>query len=331
LQFLIRDWQNFEDEENVDQCLSEMPGVLSHAIEREVADDGTREQIRASFSKLSCFLLPHPGKKLTNKNYDGAIGEIDEQFLGLLDVYVRGLFEDSLVSKNFNGRDVDIRDFSLYLRALVSVFKDGQLPRTMTLVQAISVTTNICSKDDAMEMYKKAMRKAMISGEYMPDQELTDFHKTHLAAALAWYDEKATFGEPESIAGMRKKLVEAIEEEHKHFNEINKHRMNSALQWLVVPMLVAVIAFVLDWISDWTCDAWSDHCVKFSRSAALFYYAVSALLAYNLYKIYTSNGPTMAWASALTLAKDTVETGGEYVHKAKESAGLVPPAKAKKE
>jgi len=71
LQFLVRDWQNFEDDDDVDKCLAEMPVALDTALKQNVDDDGTREAIKAAFERLSCFLLPHPGIAMTKKKYDG--------------------------------------------------------------------------------------------------------------------------------------------------------------------------------------------------------------------------------------------------------------------
>jgi atlastin len=73
LDFLIRDWQNFEDDEDVARCLAEMPEVLEEALTASVEDDGTRTQIKAAFEKIGCFLLPHPGIPITKKDFQVAL------------------------------------------------------------------------------------------------------------------------------------------------------------------------------------------------------------------------------------------------------------------
>ena len=40
----------------------------------------TREQITRCFSAVDCFLLPHPGFKVTKKNYDGSVKKIESFF-----------------------------------------------------------------------------------------------------------------------------------------------------------------------------------------------------------------------------------------------------------
>jgi hypothetical protein len=72
LQFLVRDWQNFDHEyhepkdgkEQFNRCYEEMQHYLKTVLKPRNASDlqSTREQITRCFDKLDCFLLPHPGK-----------------------------------------------------------------------------------------------------------------------------------------------------------------------------------------------------------------------------------------------------------------------------
>ena len=39
--------------------------MLEDSLVVNVRDAGTREQIRAMFDKISCWLLPHPGTDMT--------------------------------------------------------------------------------------------------------------------------------------------------------------------------------------------------------------------------------------------------------------------------
>ena len=65
IEFLIRDWQNFdtEDETDIASMEAEMAGYLEHVVrEREASDlKDTREQINSCFEEISCFMLTHPG------------------------------------------------------------------------------------------------------------------------------------------------------------------------------------------------------------------------------------------------------------------------------
>lgn len=86
LQFLVRDWQNFDDEveeqilqgtredaERYHQLMAshyqQMQEYVKTVLKTRQFSDlmSTREQIDRCFEKLDCFLLPHPGTKKLNK------------------------------------------------------------------------------------------------------------------------------------------------------------------------------------------------------------------------------------------------------------------------
>lgn len=108
LQFLVRDWQNFDSDYEEGQN-TEVFDSLHHDMQKYLTDvlrsrglgdlQSTREQITRCFEKLDCFMLPHPGFSVTKKNYDGSIQKIDPFFRALVNKYVRILFDKELEAK----------------------------------------------------------------------------------------------------------------------------------------------------------------------------------------------------------------------------------------
>lgn len=96
LQFLVRDWQNFDIDWDEDapsdqpekqqavynQLRTDMDTYLFNVIkDRGMSDlQTTREQIVRCFDSVDCFLLPHPGFSVTKKTFDGAINKIENAF-----------------------------------------------------------------------------------------------------------------------------------------------------------------------------------------------------------------------------------------------------------
>jgi hypothetical protein len=108
LQFLVRDWQNFDTdyEDGQDPAVFDalhegMQKYLTDVLRSRGLGDlqSTREQITRCFEKLDCFMLPHPGFSVVKKNYDGAINKIDPFFRALVNKYVRILFDQELEAK----------------------------------------------------------------------------------------------------------------------------------------------------------------------------------------------------------------------------------------
>jgi atlastin len=147
LQFLVRDWQNFDTdyEEGQDAAVFDtlhagMQKYLSDVLRTRGLGDlqSTREQITRCFGKLDCFQLPHPGFSVTKKNYDGAISKIDPFFRALVNKYVRILFESELEAKVINGRKLSGRELQTYFEVYVKMFQAGQksFPKAMTMLDA---------------------------------------------------------------------------------------------------------------------------------------------------------------------------------------------------
>jgi len=130
---------------------------LEDAMKQQGDDSGTREEIRNAFEELDCFLLPHPGLSMVRKQYDGNINAIEQFFYRIFDRYVHSIFEEKLVIKKVNGREIGPRALGEYVKAYATVFREGHLPKPLTLVQAISLTTNLCAKDEAFRVYKNEM------------------------------------------------------------------------------------------------------------------------------------------------------------------------------
>lgn len=84
LQFLVRDWQNFDKDYNEGdgaevfrEIHEEMQSYLGEVLRtRNLSDlQSTREQIVRCFEKLDCFLLPYPGINSPCKHFSLSIHE----------------------------------------------------------------------------------------------------------------------------------------------------------------------------------------------------------------------------------------------------------------
>ena len=79
----------------------EMRTYLREVIkDRGLSDlQSTREQISRCFEAVDCFLLPHPGLAVTKKNFDGSLASIGSFFKGMVNRYVRMVFDEDLAPK----------------------------------------------------------------------------------------------------------------------------------------------------------------------------------------------------------------------------------------
>lgn len=308
LDFLIRDWQNFSNDQDVDQCLAEMPQVLEKVFANSAHENGSgvREQIREAFESIDCFLLPHPGTKMIKAGFQGEITDIEDNFRALLDRYVRRVFEENLVPKHIQNKDVTSASLELYIEQYAIIFAEGKLPATTDLVSAIALASNLSAKEAALEFYKNEM-KDLRSGSFVSKEQLNNAHENALRGALERYDNAATFGDDSAIAMFRTQTLDKMEEEFKAITESNELKMHQELQNFIFPLIAATIAFVLDKISDYTCDSWSTTCRDLSDNFAKLYYIVFLALAIKFAFMYHKSGLLVASSGFMKLGHATLE------------------------
>lgn len=116
LDFLVRDWQNFTDEDDLEGCLREIDSYKDTFFTERTAEDlkTTRDQINNCFQKIGVFLLPNPGKEVMRKTYNGDIHAVDKNFLVLLGFYIEHIFQTCLMPKVINKEVLNAEDFEAY-------------------------------------------------------------------------------------------------------------------------------------------------------------------------------------------------------------------------
>jgi atlastin len=230
MEFLVRDWQHFEEEQDYDTMEKEMAQYLDKVIaERDAKDlQETREQILACFESLSCFGFCHPGMSVIKKSYDGSVDKIEKDFLELLDRYCQRVFSvDNLSAKTIQGRQVTAAELAAYIKAYAAMFATGaSFPEATTMLEATAAANNQNAVNLAIAHYKDTMSR--IAGpkcsNYVRPQELKEDHKALFAKALEAFDTMATFGSKKSIEGARNTVIAQIQDDFETYQSLNESR-----------------------------------------------------------------------------------------------------------
>ncbi|KAH8050805.1 guanylate-binding protein [Aureococcus anophagefferens] len=184
LEFLVRDWNEFDDDMSDDDMTKMMATYLEEVLQPRAADDlqFTREQIAACFTKLSCWLLPHPGFAVTKKSYDGAVGDIEPLFKRCVHGLMKHVFSEGLEPKLIGGAPLSAAELANYVRAYAGMFADG-------------------AKRTARPWTRRA------GAEYLAHKELKAKFREARDGALLAFDTAATMGRKAAIADARAGLV----------------------------------------------------------------------------------------------------------------------------
>ncbi|CEG35335.1 atlastin-like protein [Plasmopara halstedii] len=259
LDFLVRDWQDFsrnqtltEKREDMEQYMLEL---LSSRKQKDLAD--TREQISSCFEKVSCFLLPHPGHAVTEREYDGSVEAIDNRFLELLTAYLDDLFDPAnLFPKKIHGVTVTSRELYTYIKTYAGLFREASIfPEAKTLLEATAEANNVNQRDKALLKYKREMETLAGSNcQYVPVQTLENHHKACLLGAMDVFDDGARMGRRSEIVRYRQELADLIEKERHRYLEINAERdPYKNLEYYLIPGCVALALLVFRISQDLLC------------------------------------------------------------------------------
>jgi len=284
IQFLIRDWQNFdtEDETDIDGMEAEMQSYLDHVLAERAASDlkETREQITSCFEELSCFMMTHPGFAVIKNKYTGDTSQIDSLFMNLLDRYCQKVFDSkSLQPKTVRGRELSAVELCTYIKSYAQMFEEigSHFPKAETMLDATSRANNANAVTLSITAYTDKMNTVAgpQSHDYHKPEDLALFHKEARKQALLAFDDMANFGSRKAIEEARDTVLQKLEKDYDVFVSLNSGRKRLlGFETYILPMAVAGISFILRWIADFTCSGWSQTCKASSDLLSHVYMAV---------------------------------------------------------
>jgi len=300
LQFLVRDWQNFEQEfdsntseEEKDKIIEsftkEMKEYIAEVIKPRQASDlqSTRTQITRCFEQVDCFLLPHPGIEVTKKSYDGNIAHIDPVFRALLNRYARSIFDDELESKVIQGRSITGVELKEYFKSYVKMFQGNSsaFPKATTILAATTEASINNSSKVALMEFESAMEVAMAPG-FLKEELFKAATTKCTAASLGKFEAMATFGDVETIGKARTALEADLHKMGTKLSKVNalKNPFKN-FEMYVIPVVVAVASRIAASIINVGCDA--DICVSMVnnlRTLSFLVFLVLLVLCWTMIK-----------------------------------------------
>lgn len=273
LQFLVRDWQNFdhdfEEGDNLEQYESlhqEMQTYLTEVLRTRKLDDlqSTRDQIVRCFDKLDCFQLPHPGFAVTKKNYNGSIKSIEPFFLSLINQYVRFVFDQELEAKRFSQHRINAYELKTFFEVYVKMFQAGEknFPKAMTMLDATAEANNRNAYDLASQYYKNKMEELVGQDKpFVKEYELSLEEEKFVKECVNIFDEIATMGSVTVIDKTRSTLLEHLETEKQRYFTTNALRNPfKDLEFYLLPIAIALASWILATITDMACS--TDFCER---------------------------------------------------------------------
>jgi len=293
LQFLVRDWPNFEDPMDVEANIKETAEVVEDTFKETFDDSGQRERIMSSFEDVKAFFFPHIGMKAISKRWNGDLKVVEEAFAKNAAHFLRYLFDETVVIKRdmMRGTELEPQVLVHYIKSFAEVFKEGKLPEAVSLVEALTKATTLDAADKAVKEYRNLMdAKAGPDAQYVSQRDLFRHHEDATEKAIRLFKTIAAFGDKKTREEAKVKVEKSVIEEWKRYNELNASRIDKILSRYAWVAVIAIGAFLIDRLSDYTCDWWSDTCRDFSKALSWIYTLVALFIGGQTFFLYHGEG-----------------------------------------
>lgn len=233
LLFLIRDW-NYSGEHMYGKVGGEnyLKKILEVKINQKPEIKLLREFLAASFDRLSCCLLPPPGKHVAgSQDYNGCWKLMEEEFKEEFFIIIEELLgPDKLVVKKINGKDLDGAEYEQYLESYFGIFQSETLPEPesiyeSTIEKQMSILISKC-----VEFYKEHVNS---NEEQMNEKNLHIIHESSKNRTLIMFKDQKKMGSSKHEKKFEAQLDAQIEKlfvEWKDATEKNLQRLKEEQQ-----------------------------------------------------------------------------------------------------
>ncbi|CAG0883977.1 unnamed protein product [Darwinula stevensoni] len=247
LHFLVRDWSYpYEAAYGIEGGKKILDRRLQISDKQHEELQKLRKHISSCFSKIDCFLMPHPGLKVaTDPNFCGCLTDIDEEFQRQLKELVPMLLSPkNMILKEIGGRKIKCKELLHYFKAYIEIYKGGELPEPKTMLEATAEANNLSAVNAARELYMSLM-DCVCGGErpYMNQEQLTNEHLRIRDRAIETFQSTRKMGGAEfseMYQVMLEKEVDDMFEKYKAHNE-SKNIFKAAR----TPAILFVVAMVM--------------------------------------------------------------------------------------
>jgi len=239
LMVLVRDWKDYKDyplgETGGKQYLEK---ILKISEGQHEDLKSVREHIKNSFDNLSCFLLPHPGLDVIEKeDYDGNAAELRPTFREQLKGLVQAIFVNHLPVKKINGEELTCSDLLPYIKCYTEIYQSEKLPEPKTALQATAEANNLAAKEKALAFYTAAMED-LTRGDYIVPNELYNQHVVIKTQAVDQFTKVKKLGGASYSEQYRVQLEKLIDDLFPKY-----HRFNDSKAAYTTPLILGVSLF----------------------------------------------------------------------------------------
>jgi len=305
LEFLVRDWPHYSEDASVEVGREMMVEHLAQWKDPKVAEDTTSmDTLYCMYDDIDVWCLPHPSLSIERSSWDGDLAVIEPEFWRFINGYFQKIFSPTeLRAKTSLGTPLTVDSLAPVIREFTSAFKNAA-PQAQSFAQAMETSTALLAKNNAVSLVKqKLQEKCSESDKALEPETFEKLASETSSMAQKSFTEQAIFGSKDSIEKMRQELSDDISQTVRMFKEENDRKLDASLSGLTDVTLAAGAAFIVDRVSDLSCDWWSGICVELSKDLSFGYTIVALYIAYSVNNLNSQKGQLNAAIASTELLK----------------------------
>merc|ERR1712061_271282 len=198
------------------------------------------------------------------------------------------------------------------MQKFVDAFHDAA-PAAKSFTEAMETATVLLAKEQAMKSYTQKMDAATQNSPRGMDPILfAEEHRRISKKIRAEFNSYTILGADSSRDDTWRSIEDNLKVLFQRYTEDNVRRLERALVAFANVALLGLALFVLDRMSDWTCDWWSDTCVNLSKVMVIAYVCIFAYVGIHAYFLFNDRGKVGAAIAGGELWKEMMRLVGIY-------------------
>jgi atlastin len=234
---LVRDWQHYENNFDIDKCVfeseiykedflcavntkSETKFNLTDPVKLE-----TRKKIFNTYDNVVVRLCPHPGYIITEGKFSGKLSEIRDDFKIHVDHIIKEML-NNVQPKRITGQQILLcKELPKYMKEYVLLYENVKesLPEAMTILETTEKICQETAKTKTILYYKEKMSQR-IKNKIMTKDDIDAWHKFCLRESLKHFNRMYIMGKDEDIQSVKQSIMATIDDEYKNFLLFAKKR-----------------------------------------------------------------------------------------------------------
>jgi atlastin len=285
LNFLVRDWQHFDDINSYEKTLEQAKSYLQYILDREGKGKDlvdTRKHIINCYEKISCSLLPHPGYKVAEGEYLNNMSDIRDVFINHAEKYASEL-KDHITPKQILGRTIRLGEISTYIKKYVNILQNNDLPKPKTILSTTIEILLLNSIFYSLQYYQDRINNLVNNDNYIKAEQLELFHKKYKMETINFFKTKAIMGTDEDIKLAFSLLMKRIDKHYFECRRVNNIKKSNYTKyfWIIATF---ILVWIVKMITSGVCDLYICKYVYYWFNYIFYFYIFYFLisLAYNL-------------------------------------------------